>query len=179
MTDVLFYFGGWTPIVRILIVGTAMYVSLVLFLRLSGARSIANMNVFDFVVTVAIGSAFGRAITAKTVALAEAVTAFVLLIGLQFVVAQIKTRVPPFERWVTNRPKLLYFRDEFQDDTMANQRVTESELRSAVRKSEHGSMDDIDAIVLESTGEVAVIESVGDGSALGELVEQEEVDDEV
>lgn len=178
MTSVNFYFVGWTPIVRILVVGTAMYVALVLFLRISGARSIANMNVFDFVVTVAIGSAFGRAITAKTVALAEAVTAFALLIALQFLVAQIKTQWSPFERWVTNRPKLLYFRESFQTEVMREQRITESELKSAVRKAEYGSMDDVDAIVLESTGEVAVIESLGDATALDRLVDEEEFDDE-
>jgi hypothetical protein len=48
--------------------------------------------------------------------------------------------------------------------------VTEAELRAAVRKERLGSMAEVEAIVLESSGEFAVIESLGDGSALGEAL---------
>jgi hypothetical protein len=83
MTDVTFFFSGWEPLVRIVIVGIAMYVALVVFLRISRSRTLSSMNAFDFIVTVAIGSAFGRALTAKAVALAETVVAFGLLVALQ------------------------------------------------------------------------------------------------
>lgn len=129
------------------------------------------MNAFDFIVTVAIGAAFGRSLTAKSVALAEAITAFALLLILQFVVGWVQLRSPRFERAITNPPSLLYFRDSFLREEMRNQRVTEDELRNAVRKHNGGSLSDVEAIVLETTGEVSVIETVGDGSALSELVE--------
>ncbi|MFC7216178.1 hypothetical protein ACFQO4_19125 [Saliphagus sp. GCM10025334] len=41
------------------------------------------MNAFDFIVTVAIDSVFGQALTAKSVALAEALVAFGLLVAIQ------------------------------------------------------------------------------------------------
>lgn len=167
MSSVNFFFNGWTPIVRVLVVGTAMYVSLVVFLRLSGSRSIASMNVFDFIVTVAIGSAFGRVLTAQPVALAEAVTAFALLIVLQYVVAWLQARWPRFEEGITNSPTLLYFRGEFLRDAMRDQRVTENELRGAVRKKNIGSMAGVEALVLEPDGNVSVVTSIGDGSAMG------------
>jgi len=165
-----FFFAGWKPIVRIVVAGTAMYISLLVFLRLSGSRTIASMTVFDFVVTVAIGAAFGGSLTAKAIPLAEAVTAFALLVGLQYAVAWIGTRWPRFRRGVTNRPALLYFRGEFSQETMRDARLTETELRATVRKKGIGSMDDVEAIVLESAGDVSVITSVGDGSALPENV---------
>jgi uncharacterized membrane protein YcaP (DUF421 family) len=163
-----YFFAGWEPIVRIVIAGTAMYISLLIFLRLSGSRTIASMTVFDFVVTVAIGAAFGGSLTAKAIPLAEAVTAFGLLVGLQYAVAWIGARWPRFRRRVTNRPALLYFRGEFSQETMRDARLTEAELRATVRKRGIGSMDDVEAIILESAGDVSVITSVGDGSALPE-----------
>lgn len=166
MTEVNFFFTGWRAIVRILLVGTAMYISLVVFLRISGSRTIASMTVFDFIVTVAIGAAFGSSLTAKRVALAEAVTAFVLLIVLQYVVAWLQTRWPRFRHTVTNQPTLLYFQGEFLREEMRNQRLTEAELRTAVRKKKIGSLDEVEAIVLESAGDISVIRSLGDGSAL-------------
>ena len=166
MSSVNFFFAGWTPIVRVIIVGTAMYVTLVVFLRLSGSRTIASMNTFDFIVTVGIGSAFGRVLTARPIALAEAVTAFALLVVLQYVIAWLKTRWPRFEQGITNTPTLLYFRGEFLRDAMQDQRVTENELRGAVREKQIGSMDTVEALVLEPNGKISVVKSVGDGSAL-------------
>lgn len=103
------------------------------------------MNVFDFIITVAIGSAFGRALTASNVALAEAVVAFALLIGLQFIVAWVQTRFLGVQRFITNPPALLYFQGEFLREKMRSQRVTEDELWAAVRKQNLGSMEQVDA----------------------------------
>jgi uncharacterized membrane protein YcaP (DUF421 family) len=173
MNDVVFWFGGWPPIGRILVVGTFMYVALVVLLRVSGSRTLASMNVFDFIVTVAIGAAFGRTLTTREVALAEALAAFALLVSLQFAVAWAQTRWTQFMGIVTNPPSLLYFRGEFLRKAMRQQRVTEALLRAAVRKEHVGSMNEVEAIVLESSGEFSVIRSVGDGSALGQAIQEQ------
>jgi len=167
-----FYFAGWDPLLRIVVVGTAMYITLVMFLRMSRSRTLSSMNAFDFVITVAIGSVFGRALTAKTVALAEAIIAFGLLIGLQYLVTLLSARWPLLGQTVTNPPALLYFRGEFIDETMRRQRVRKAELQSAVRKKNFGSLDDVEAVVLESSGEFSVIESVDDTSVFGESLDK-------
>lgn len=46
MSSVNFFFAGWTPVVCVIIVGTAMYVTLVVFLRLSGLKK-AYINPAD------------------------------------------------------------------------------------------------------------------------------------
>jgi len=173
MTDATFFFSGWEPLFRVVIVGFAMYVALVFFLRISRSRTLSTMNAFDFIITVAIGSAFGRALTAKDVAFSEAIVAFGLLVALQYAVTWLQIRWPFFERAITNPPALLYFRGEFIDETMRRQRVAKSEIRSAVRKKQFGSVDEVEAVVLESSGEFSVIGSVEDGSAFGEKLEEQ------
>lgn len=173
MTDINFYFSGWEPLVRIVLVGIGMYAALVLFLRVSRSRTLSSMNAFDFIVTVAIGSAFGRALTAKTVALSEALVAFGLLVTLQYVVTWVQVRWPFFGRVITNPPALLYFRGEFVDEEMRRQRIAKSELQSAVRKKQFGSLEEVEAVVLESSGEFSVIESIEDGSAFGETLDEQ------
>jgi len=134
------------------------------------------MSAFDFVVTVAIGSAFGRALTAKGVALAEAVVAFALLVALQYAVTWLQVRWPVFKRAVTNPPALLYFRGECVDRELRRQRVTEAELRSAARKEGFGSLDEVDAIVLESSGDFAVVGSIDDEAAFRETLDDVELE---
>lgn len=49
-------FQNWAGIVRTVMVGSLAYFTLVCFLRISGKRTLAKLNAFDFVVTVALGS---------------------------------------------------------------------------------------------------------------------------
>lgn len=56
---------------------------------------------------------------------------------------------------------------------MRDQRVSEDELRAAVRKEKLGSVDEAEAVVLESDGKISVITSMGDGSALDSVVPNE------
>ena len=75
-----------------LIVGTLLGIifgasSLYLILRISGKRTLAKMNAFDFVVTVALGSTLATVFLSKDIALAEGLFAFALLAGLQRIVA--------------------------------------------------------------------------------------------
>lgn len=79
-------FSGWDSLLRILVVGVLAYVALVVFLRVSGKRTLSKMNAFDLVVTVALGSTLATVLLDKDVALAEGASAFALLIGLQFAV---------------------------------------------------------------------------------------------
>ncbi|NIB99566.1 YetF domain-containing protein [Halobacterium sp. R2-5] len=168
MSSPTFYFGGSTPIVRIVVVGVAMYVALITFLRLSGSRTLSDMNAFDFIVTVAIGSVFGRALTARRVALAEALAAFALLIALQYIVTWVQVRWPGVQRGVTNPPALVYFQDDFVEGELRSERVTKSEIHAAVRKKGFADTSEVDAVVLESSGEFSVIESADRVPTLGE-----------
>ena len=73
------YFNGWESLLRTLVVGVLAYVSLVVFLRISGKRTLSKMNAFDLIVTVALGSTLATVLLSKDVALAEGALAFALL----------------------------------------------------------------------------------------------------
>lgn len=64
MNDVSFLFGGWAPVLRVLVVGTLGYLALVAMLRWSTKRTLVQMSAFDFIITVALGASFGRILTA-------------------------------------------------------------------------------------------------------------------
>lgn len=168
MDKATFFFGGWEPVLRIAVVGTLAYFALILLLRASRKRTLAQMNSFDFIITVALGASFGRILTARSVALVEAIAAFALLVFLQFAITWLQLRWPGFSRVITAPPSLLFYRGEILHETMRRQRVQDSELREAVREHGVGSLDEVEAVVLESNGKFSVIKkkSAGDGSAL-------------
>ena len=80
-------FQSWSATVRVLILDPLTYIGLVATLRVAGKRTLAKMNAFDLVVTVALGSTLSSAIISQNVSLAQGMTTIMLLVPLQFVVA--------------------------------------------------------------------------------------------
>ncbi|MFC4905070.1 DUF421 domain-containing protein [Kocuria oceani] len=162
------FFDGWAPLGRILLVGTLAYLALVLLLRASGKRTLAQMSSFDFVITVAIGATFGRILTARSVPLLEAVTAFTLLVTLQYLVSSLQIRSRRFSRAITAEPTLLLHRGQVLHQALRRERLTEKELEGAVRKHGLGSLTEATAVVLEADGSLSVISpgNTGDSAIL-------------
>lgn len=72
------WFDSWGELFRVLVVGAASYGTLVLVLRLSGKRTLAKLNAFDFVVTVALGSTLAAILLNRAVSWAEGAIALIL-----------------------------------------------------------------------------------------------------
>ena len=161
------FFDSWTGLGRVLIAGVVAYVALVAFLRVAGKRTLSKMNAFDLVVTVALGSSLATILLSKDVAILEGVTAFAVLIALQFVVTSASLRWKAVDRLVKSQPRMIFYRGNFLDGAMRRERVTEDEIRAAIR--EHGSLssDSVLAVVIETTGTLSVIDDrETDASAL-------------
>ncbi|MCO6364603.1 DUF421 domain-containing protein [Paracoccus sp. 08] len=152
-------FQSWSGIVRTIIVGTLTYVFLIVSLRVSGKRTLAKLNAFDLIVTVALGSTLATILLSESVALAEGVTGLVLLILLQYAVTALSVRSERFSRFVRSEPILLLRNGKPLTKAMHNARVTNAELETVVRTAGKNDMASIGAVILESDGSFSVIES--------------------
>ncbi|MFW6412904.1 MAG: DUF421 domain-containing protein [Oceanicaulis sp.] len=151
------WFDGWQDIARVLIVGTAAYVGLVLILRITGKRTLSKMNAFDLVVTVALGSTLASVILSKDVSVSEGLAAFLLLCGLQFVATFAATRSHRFQSLIKADPALVFHQGRFLERAMKRERVTDEEVRAAARDSGHGDLNEVAAVVLETDGSFTVM----------------------
>lgn len=161
-------FSGWDSLLRTLVVGILAYVTLVVFLRVSGKRTLSKLNAFDLIVTVALGSTLATVLLAKDVALAEGVLAFALLIGLQFAVTWSSVRARWVRRLATGEPMMLLYDGKFLPTALRQARVTEDEIRATVRSAGVNSLHKVRAVVLETDGSFSVVrpDENGSGSSL-------------
>ena len=150
------FFQNWEGIARTVIVGILAYVSLVAMLRVSGKRTLAKLNAFDLVVTVALGSTLSAIALQESIALAEGVTALAVLIGAQYAVASLSVRSSRFAKAVRSEPALLVNRGAFCDGAMRRERVTRGEALSAIRAAGGHTVDDAETLILESDGSLSV-----------------------
>jgi uncharacterized membrane protein YcaP (DUF421 family) len=68
-------FDTWAGLAQVAVVGVLAYAGLLLLLRISGKRTLAKMNAFDLVVSVALGSTLATTLLSRDVAVAEGVLA--------------------------------------------------------------------------------------------------------
>ena len=151
------FFDSWNSILRTMVTGVAAYATLVLFLRISGKRTLAKMNAFDLVVTVALGSTLASIVVSRNVPLADGVAALALLIALQFAVAWSSVRWPAFENVVKSTPSLLLYRGELRQGDLLRQRVSADEVKAAVRSAGLAGLAQAGAVILETDGSFSVI----------------------
>lgn len=165
------FFDGWENIYRVAVVGLLAYFGLVVMLRVSGNRTLSKMNSFDLVVTVAFGSTLSTILVSKDVSLAVGLAALALLIALQLAITWCAVRSPLISDIVKTAPTMLVLDGRLREDAMKRARVTHDEVLAAVRQQGHGSLENIDAVILEADGSLSVISAsqAGDRSAYGEL----------
>jgi len=157
------FFESWSGLVRVVLVGVPAYVALVFFLRISGKRTLTKMNAFDLVITVAFGSTLATVLLSSSVALAEGVMAFALLVALQFVVTWLSVRSKIVRSLVKAEPRLLFHDGAFLPGALRSERVTEEEVRAGVRQQGIARMESVEAVVLETDGSLTVLNSSADG----------------
>jgi uncharacterized membrane protein YcaP (DUF421 family) len=156
------FFDNWESILRTLVITVLAYIALIAMLHTSGKRTLSKMNAFDFVITIALGSAFATVTLNKDVALADGALVFLLLIGLQYSITWLSVRYKPVKKLITSRPSLLLYKGEVLNDVLKKQRITIEEIYVAARKKGIGSLADIDAMILETAGEITVIANLTD-----------------
>lgn len=162
------WFDGWSDLVRVVAVGAAAYVTLVVVLRLLGKRTLAKLNAFDLVVTVAFGSTLATVLLSADVSWSEGAAALALLGVLQLAVSWTTVRFSRGRGVVTAAPTLVVRDGVVLDDVLRAQRLTRSEVRQAARSSGVGGLQAIAAMVLETDGTLSVVtrDQAGSGSAL-------------
>ncbi len=85
--------------------------------------------------------------------------AFIVLIGLQYIVTWLSVRSPRISDLVKSQPILLYYDGKPLQSQMRQARVVKPEMLSAVRKQGIASLDEVKAVVLETDGSFATIKA--------------------
>ncbi len=151
------FFDSWESVFRTFVITILAYISLIILLRASGKRTLSKMNAFDFIITIALGSMLATVCLSKNVALIDGIQGFFLLIFLQYAITWLSVRYKKVKKLITSDPTLLVYKGEMLEDIMKRERITVEEVYVAMRKSGKTNLEDIYAIVLETTGTMNVI----------------------
>nr|AVH79514.1 hypothetical protein [Synechococcus sp. PCC 9341] len=139
------------------IVGIFAYIGVIILLRISGKRTLSKWNSFDFVVTIAFGSILAAMLLSSNTSLAQGLVGFGLLVLFQYLLTWIAARSSIVQQLIKAKPTLLLYQGKMLDSTIKNERVSEGEILAAIRASGISSVEDVEAVVLETDGSFSVI----------------------
>ena len=126
------------------------YVWLVVLLRVSGKRTLAQLNAFDFIVTVALGSMLASVALSDSVAWSEGALALAVFTALQFISATAASRWPWMHSVLTSQPTVLLSDGHMVHEALLRERVHPDSVCAAVRSSGIGGLESVAFVVLET-----------------------------
>lgn len=154
----MIFFENWWSLLRILVSAALVYTTLILMLRISGKRTLSDMNIFDFVITVALGTTFSSTIISPDVTILNGLFALALLILLQFSIAWITVRFNPLQHLIKSQPQTLFSNGTYHLATMKHERVSKEEILQAMRKAGISIEEQVEAVILETNGNFSIVE---------------------
>ena len=149
--------ASWTDLAVVVVSGVVVYIVVIALSRLAGVRSLAKMSSFDFAATVAVGSTIASTLVGSA-SLAAGAVGLALLFGLQYVVATLRRR-DLLHGLADNAPILLMAGAEVVEGNLRHARVSREELYSQLRLNGVHRLDQVRAVVMETTGDISVLQA--------------------
>ena len=133
------------------------YVFLLVLMRASGKRSVAQSSPFDFVMALILGDLIDDLLLAE-VGFAQFAVAAGTLVVVETAVAMAQTRWRPLHAWVTGEP-LAVFRDGRPIlDALRRERFREGDLAAHLRARgvDREGWDDLRLVLMEAGGALSL-----------------------
>ena len=127
---------NWNTVLEIAGRTTAVYLLVLLGIRLTGKREVGQMTPFDLTLLLLLSNSVQNAMTGPDTSLAGGAIAAVTLLVMNFLVAEGSGLNRRFRRVIQGQPSLLVHDGEIIASHMAKEHVTMDQLTRALR--EHG-----------------------------------------
>lgn len=146
----------WPELALTVVTATGIYVAIIAFSRVFGSRQFSTSTSYDLAFTFALGSLVGRVILVRT-SLLTAVIGLLTLFLLHSAAGWLHHNVQAFHRLMQNRPVLLVAHGRVLEDSLRRARTSHAEVYQQLRLAGYGSLDEVEAVILERNGAISVI----------------------
>lgn len=136
----------------------AIYVALLIIMRLAGKRSLSQITAFDFVLLLIIGEATQQALLGQDYSITNALLVIMTLVVLDVGLSLLKLRSRRLDQVLDDMPLVIVEDGKPLSDRMRKLRVDEQDVLSAARL--HQGLERLDQIryaVLERSGGISII----------------------
>jgi uncharacterized membrane protein YcaP (DUF421 family) len=136
----------------------AIYAALLIILRGSGQRSLAQLTSFDFVLLLVLGESTQQALVGDDFSLTTGVLLVASLVGIDMSLSFLKQRSPSLDRFIDGVPLVIVEDGRPLRERVERSRVDDHDVLAAARERQGlERMEQIKYAVLERSGGISII----------------------
>lgn len=145
------------PLLDVALRSLAVYVFLIVAIRLFGKKELAQLSVVDLVFILLISNAVQNAMVGPNVSLLSGIVAASSLFLVNFLLKKALQRFKNFGKLIQGEPLMLIYKGVVNQHNLQASQLTIAELEAAVR--EHGvkRIEDVDLATLEVDGNISIL----------------------
>lgn len=135
----------------------AVYLFLLVLLRLTGKRQVGQLSPFDLVLLLVLSNAVQNSMNGGDNSLTGGLVLALTLVALNFVVGLATARSKTLENLIEGRPQVLIHNGILFEDVLVSAQLSRHELQAALRRAGCASIHEVRTAVLENNGGISVI----------------------
>jgi uncharacterized membrane protein YcaP (DUF421 family) len=146
------------PIIEKIIRTVFVYFALILGLRMSGKRELAQLNPFDLIVLLMLSNTVQNAIIGDDNTVTGGIIGATTLLALNYLIVRTVYRSAWLQRLVGGEPDVLVHHGKVRMHHLERELITREELEAACHRQGIASLADVEKCILEPTGTLSFIE---------------------
>ena len=143
----------WELILR----ASAVYVMVLVMVRISGKRTVGQFTPFDLILVVLLGESVSHSLLGEDHSLIGGLILAATLLGLNWMVGATTARSPKLDRLIEGRPVLLARHGVLFEEVLARQSLSRREFELVMRREDIRDLREIELAMLETSGEITVV----------------------
>jgi len=148
---------NWHTVLEIAVRTSAVYLLVLLGIRLTGKREVGQMTPFDLTLLLLLSNSVQNAMTGPDTSLLGGAVAAVVLLAMNFLLAELSGINRRFRRAIQGSPTLLIHNGECITSHLAKEHISMDELNRALREHGVACIGDAALAVLEVDGSISVL----------------------
>lgn len=145
--------------IEIFIESFGTYILLVLMIRFLGKKEMSKLSVSDLIVFLIISELMTISIGNENVNFLQAALAVLVIVFMDKLFTLISLKNPFFKKMVEGHPTFIVFQGKLNQKKMASLKYSVDDLCHHLREQGIGSLSEVDFAVLETDGQLSVIET--------------------
>lgn len=145
------------PYLDITLRTAAIYLFMVIALRVFGKKELSQLNTTDVILILLISNSVQNAMVGNNSSLYGGLVAATVLFSINFILKKLMFKYQKFNKLISEKPEVLIHNGNLEFKTLSRLNITSEELREAMR--EHGieHFKDVKLSMLEIDGNISII----------------------
>ncbi len=135
----------------------AVYVFMLLAIRLFGKKELSQLSVADLVLILLISNAVQNAMVGPDTSLWGGLAAALVLFVLNYLLKLVMFKSPKVKELIEGEPVLLIYKGNIHEKNLAKEKITTDELQAVIREHGVGRVEDVELAMLEVDGNISVL----------------------